>query len=74
MKKKLFLFSVLLTIFFGTQVNASINPYMGNLKAESIQTEATTLVAQKWSEETDLPGLGLKKLNDNGYSGIYLFF
>ncbi|MBE6302564.1 MAG: leucine-rich repeat domain-containing protein [Bacteroidales bacterium] len=71
MKKKLFLFSVLLTIFFGTQVNASINPYMGNLKAESIETEATTLVAQKWSEETDLPGLGLKKLNDNGYSGIY---
>ena len=71
MKKKLFLLGVLLTTLLSAQVNASINPYMANSKAESIETETTTLVAQKWSAETDLPGLGLKDLNDNGYSGIY---
>ena len=67
MKKNLFLLSVL-AIFLGAHVEASTSSEVSKLTLNSLVAEAESndhLVAQKWTAETDLTGLGLSNMNSS---------
>lgn len=67
MKKNLFLLSVL-AIFLGAHVEASTSSEVSKLTLNSLVAEAESndhLVAQKWTAETDLTGLGLSYMNSS---------